>query len=151
MKPAIFILSILISLTISNAQDSAQKLQAQQMSHTVKELQAKIAKLDKLIQKLQFQVLNQEVGAVPGEALSVEIAASWRRRAGKYLSKKGISHRGVTQCGSPASDHIGCNAVLFWKMRVKTAIGLNFPVDSITRRVRFLVTCAGTSRTVSQF
>jgi len=52
MKPAIFILSILISLTISNAQDSAQKLQAQQMSHTVKELQAKIAKLDKLIQKL---------------------------------------------------------------------------------------------------
>jgi len=113
MKPAIFILSILISLTISNAQDSAQKLQAQQMSHTVKELQAKIVKLDKLIQKLQFQVLNQEVGAVPGEALSVEIAASWRRRAGKYLSKKGISHRGVTQCGSPASDHIGCNAVLF--------------------------------------
>lgn len=113
MKPAIFILSILISLTISNAQDSAQKLEAQQMSQTVQELQAKIAKLDKLIQKLQFQALNQQVGAVPGEALSVEIAASWRRRAGKYLSKKGISHRGVTQCGSPASDHIGCNAVLF--------------------------------------
>ena len=78
MTPAVFILSILISLSISNAQNPAQKLEAQQMSQTVQELQAKIAKLDKLIQKLQFLALNQEMEAVPGEALSVELAASWR-------------------------------------------------------------------------